>query len=60
MYPPNRGRWLQRLKTSDIIAPKVVVNSHGLGFKTSYLNPFDTYVILSLEGGSEANYVMNL
>ena len=59
-YSPNRGRWIQRLKTSDIVAPKVVVNSRGLGFKTSYLNPFDEYAISKLEGGSETKHVMNL
>ena len=59
-YVPNRGRWIQRLKTSDIVEPKVVVNSKGLGFKTSYLNPFDEYAISFLEGGSEAKHVMNL
>ena len=59
-YTPDRGRWIQNVKTSDIVAPKVVVNSRGVGFKTSYLNPFDVYAISILEGGSETNHVMNL
>ena len=44
-YSPNRGRWLQLLKTGDIIKPKIVVNSKGLGFQTMYKNPFAQYVI---------------
>ena len=44
-YTPNRGRWLQSLKTGDIITPKVVVNNRGLGFQTRYKNPFAQYRI---------------
>ena len=49
-YVPNRGRRIQNLKTSDIVKPKIVVNAGGLGFKTSYLNPFDVYAIQGLKG----------
>ena len=31
-YAPNRSQWVQKLKTSDIIAPNIVVTSKGLGF----------------------------
>ena len=58
-YVPNRGTWIQNLKTSEIIKPKVVVNSTGLGFKTSYNNLFDRYVISGLQGGSETTTVVS-
>ena len=44
-YTPNRGRWIQSFKSSDIISPKIVVNLSGLGFKTEYRNVFNRYVI---------------
>ena len=44
-YSPNRGQWIQKLKTSDIIAPHIVVTSKGLGFKTNLPNIFTAYVI---------------
>ena len=56
-YIPNRGTWIQHLKTSAIIKPKIVVNSSGLGFSTLYPNPFENYVISRLEGGSETDDV---
>ena len=51
-YAPNRGRWIPKLKTSEIISPLVIVNSKGLGFKTSYTlyNPFARYSIGYLSG----------
>ena len=52
---PNRGTWIQHLKTSAIIKPKIIVNSNGLGFPTLYPNPFENYVISRLEGGSETD-----
>ena len=42
-YIPNRGQWLERMKTSDIITPQVVVSTSGLGFRVKYLNPFEAY-----------------
>ena len=42
-YKPNRGQWIQKLKTSDIIASNIVVNSKGLSFKTNFPNVFDQY-----------------
>ena len=44
-YKPNGGRWIQTIKTADIIKPQVVVNSKGLSFKARYPNPFAEYVI---------------
>ena len=44
-YKPNGGRWIQTIKTDDIIKPHVVVNSRGLSFKARYPNPFAEYVI---------------
>ena len=57
-YVPKRGTWIQHLKMSEIIKPKIVVSSTGLGFKVSYLNPFERYSISSL-GGSEAKDVVS-
>ena len=44
-YFPNRGKWLQTIKTSEIVKPNVVVNSNGKSFKARYRNPFEKYVI---------------
>ena len=41
----NRGQFIERLKNSGIINPKVVVNTSGVGFKVNYLNPFEAYKI---------------
>ena len=59
-YAPNKGRRIQRIKTSDIVVTKVVVNFKGFGFKTLYPNIFDEYTISGLERESELQYVMNL
>ena len=44
-YFPNRGKWIQTIKTSDIVNPEVVVNSEGEFFKARYRNPFEKYVL---------------
>ena len=44
-YFPNRGKWLQTIKTSEIVKPNVVVNSKGKSFKARYRNPFEKYLI---------------
>ena len=44
-YFPNRGKWIQTIKTSDIVNPEVVVNSEGEFFKARYRNPFEEYVL---------------
>ena len=52
---PKRGTLIQHLKTSEIIKPKIVVSSTGLGFSTLYSNPFENYSISRLEGGEETD-----
>ena len=42
-YAPNRGRWVQNLKTSEILSPKIVVNVKGLGFQIRYPDPIGIY-----------------
>ena len=58
-YVPNRSTWIQHLKTNEIIKPKIVVNSVGLGFPTLYPNPFERYVISRLQEGSETDNVLS-
>ena len=58
-YLPNSGTWIQHLKTNEIIKPKIVVNSTGLGFSTLYPNPFEKYVIYSLRGEAETDNVFS-
>uniref|UniRef100_UPI001C0766A2 hypothetical protein n=1 Tax=Acinetobacter baumannii TaxID=470 RepID=UPI001C0766A2 len=61
-YSPKRGRYVQVLKTSEIVTPKVVVNSKGLAFKARYVkNPFDGYDNLKyFKTKSEEDTVENL
>ena len=47
-YAPNRGAWIQNVKTSEIVTPQIVVNSGGLAFKVRYPNPFENYRIHGL------------
>ena len=44
-YAPNRGRWIETIKTKEIIEPNIVVTTAGLSFKSSYQNVFTDYQI---------------
>ena len=46
-YSPNRGRWIETVKTREIVSPAIVVTSKGLSFKSNYQNVFTDYQIES-------------
>ena len=44
-YKPNRGQWIQKLHTDDIVKPNVVVTKDGISFHTNYTNVFQKNII---------------
>ena len=45
MITPNRGQWLERLKTREIISLEIAVTAKGESFRSKYPNIFQEYSI---------------